>query len=274
MEFRSSSGSFDCYKIIGVKQDSNFAEIKKAYYKRVKECHPDLFGGSPGKEEEFKMLVAAFDVLSDPEKRRRLDERLGITSSQTQPGAGVFSDEDIPVMDTEYDDAIEEFIVGNDPPKNTTLATLFLDLQKTEVFIEFREGRYNLAQGKPKAALIQFNHAIAHSPNNILYRYYAARAYLACGDYSNARKQLHAAINIGERRDPPQRLLRIRRELEKINKKHFSLSEKILSFFRAKLAPEPFYRVSEEMIDETNRAIAKISSERKKKNEERKLLNK
>ena len=55
------------YKVLGVETDCDFASIKKAYYRRVKECHPDLFGGSKSKEEEFKFLVLAFDVLSDPD---------------------------------------------------------------------------------------------------------------------------------------------------------------------------------------------------------------
>ncbi len=175
-------------------------------------------------------------------------------------------------MDSPADDAIEELIVGNRAPEWTSLATLFLDLQNTEVFMTFREAKCLLAKGRAKSALPLFVRILGHSPENIVYRYFAARAYSLSGDFDSARKQLHAAITIGERRDPPQRLSKIHKELEKLNKEHFSWTEKILSLLHADKSSEPFARSSEDMIDETNKAIARISAERKKKAERKKQL--
>ena len=70
------AGIENYYSILGVERNSNFQELKKAYYRKAKECHPDRFNNSPQKTEEFKVLVGAFDVLSDPAKRRRYDQRL------------------------------------------------------------------------------------------------------------------------------------------------------------------------------------------------------
>ena len=64
------------YQILGVSATVNFAGLKRAYYARARECHPDLFGNSPAKTREFQMLVHAFDILSDPEKRKRYDASL------------------------------------------------------------------------------------------------------------------------------------------------------------------------------------------------------
>jgi molecular chaperone DnaJ len=62
----------DFYKILGIEKNASQEEIKKKYYKKAKEFHPDL-NKSPDTEEKFKELAEAYEVLSDPEKRRQYD---------------------------------------------------------------------------------------------------------------------------------------------------------------------------------------------------------
>jgi molecular chaperone DnaJ len=66
----------DYYKVLGVPQAATDTEIRRAYRKLAKQNHPDA---NPGKEERFKEISAAYDVLSDPAKRKEYDEirRLG-----------------------------------------------------------------------------------------------------------------------------------------------------------------------------------------------------
>lgn len=62
----------DYYALLGVTRDAGPDEIKKAYRKLARELHPDV-NPDPQAQEKFKIVTAAYEVLSDPEKRQMYD---------------------------------------------------------------------------------------------------------------------------------------------------------------------------------------------------------
>ena len=63
----------DPYQTLGVKKDASQETIQKAYRRLAKKLHPDLNPGNKQAEEQFKAVSAAYDLLSDPQKRARYD---------------------------------------------------------------------------------------------------------------------------------------------------------------------------------------------------------
>jgi molecular chaperone DnaJ len=64
----------DYYDILGVNKKASLAEIKKAYRKLARKHHPDLNPGDATAEKKFKEINEAYEILKDPDKRKKYDE--------------------------------------------------------------------------------------------------------------------------------------------------------------------------------------------------------
>ena len=247
------------YQILNVDARAGFAELNRAYYRQAKRCHPDLFGNSPEKTREFQLLALAFDVLTDAGKRREYDR-------------SILSDNELfrrdperppePMMDSEADDILEELIVGNHAPPETSLATLLADLEKTEIFMTYREGRDHLRSARYDKAEACFTEVVLAAPQNIVFRICLARALTAQGKYGAAVKHYRAALSTGRRRKPRQQLWRVRRELEEAQIRRLPLFGRFRQWFRPK--PADFGEdEADRMIGELNRSLTRAARHQK-----------
>jgi molecular chaperone DnaJ len=86
----------DLYGTLGVAKNASADEVKKAYRTLARANHPDRNPGDSAAEERFKEVQAAYDVLSDPEKRKQYD---AFGSANGRPGPGGFNAGDFDLGD-------------------------------------------------------------------------------------------------------------------------------------------------------------------------------
>lgn len=80
------------YEVLGVDRNAGTEEIKKAFRRVARETHPDANPGDPEAEARFREAAEAYEVLSDPERRRRYDRGDSIDLSGLFSGFGGFDD--------------------------------------------------------------------------------------------------------------------------------------------------------------------------------------
>jgi DnaJ-class molecular chaperone len=82
----------DPYSVLGVARNASQGDIQKAYRKLAKKLHPDLNPGNKQAEEQLKAASAAYDLLSDPERRERFDHGEIDASGQERPRQRYYRD--------------------------------------------------------------------------------------------------------------------------------------------------------------------------------------
>lgn len=74
------------YLILGVSQNAEEKEIRKAFRALAKKYHPDVNPGNQEAEEKFREINEAYEILSDEQKRKKLDDELSKASYTSQKG--------------------------------------------------------------------------------------------------------------------------------------------------------------------------------------------
>lgn len=77
----------DYYDVLGIQKTADEKEIKKAYRKLAKKYHPDTNPGDKKAEQQFKDVTEAYNILSDPEKKKLYD-KFGMAAFDESMGAG------------------------------------------------------------------------------------------------------------------------------------------------------------------------------------------
>ena len=70
----AGSGYTDYFQVLGVDRSADANAIKKAFRSLARQYHPDVNPGDAKAEERFKEISEAYEVLSDPDKRRRYEQ--------------------------------------------------------------------------------------------------------------------------------------------------------------------------------------------------------
>lgn len=70
----AATGFKDYYGVLGVSKSASADDIKRAYRKLARKYHPDVNPGDKAAEAKFKEVSEAYEVLSDPEKRKKYDQ--------------------------------------------------------------------------------------------------------------------------------------------------------------------------------------------------------
>ena len=87
-EVTSMGAKRDYYEVLGISRSADKDAIKKAYRKMAKKYHPDSNEGNPDAEEKFKEVTEAYNVLSDPEKKKLYDQFGHAAFEEGAGGAG------------------------------------------------------------------------------------------------------------------------------------------------------------------------------------------
>ena len=74
----------DLYIVLGIERDAGAGDIKRAYKRLARRLHPDINPGDREAEARFREILAAYETLMDPDRRRRYDA--GALSASTEAG--------------------------------------------------------------------------------------------------------------------------------------------------------------------------------------------
>lgn len=232
------------FQLLQVSADVTPAELKAAFRRQARECHPDLHPDNPNAEAEFQRLSEAYDIISEalyPSSQD--DEFISIDGSEelttaqalyaraTQKAAerdyaGAIKDYTSAIeYDPEYLDAYlrrcqVRFVQGDD---EGVLAecTEILNLDDTIAQAYYYQGRARLQLGSAPAAIASYSQAIALDENYAQAWLHRGRARLELKENQLAREDLTHAAELFEAQGEPDEVHRVQVILQEIGRSPF-----------------------------------------------------
>jgi len=126
----------DYYKILSVAKNANEDELKKAYRKLAKQWHPDKNPNNKKAEDKFKEISEAYEVLSDSVKRKKFDDFINVSSTNTNYSYRKAKDYTENENDTDFSDFFKQFF----KKKNNKKYSYFKgDDLRGKITIDFKE---------------------------------------------------------------------------------------------------------------------------------------
>ena len=182
----------DYYKILGVSENATQQEIKQAFRRLARDCHPDLHPNDATAAKRFRVLREAYEVLSDVTQRKKYDRQRPKSSSQKKGGSA----------QVYYVRGVEKMLLQNYRAAVTDLSeAIRLNDRFVEAYLKRCEAY--LALGEERAVLEDCQQILRYQPENAIAHYYRGRARQRLGYADSAIKAYSKAIYLQQDFPPP-----------------------------------------------------------------------
>jgi len=176
----------DYYRILNLSENATLEDIKSAFRRLARDCHPDLHPNDRNAAERFRLLREAYEVLSDSARRSRYDRRRGTNGSgnQQQTSPQVY-----------YVRGVEKILVRD---YRAAIVALSEAIRLNGRFVEAYQKRCEayIAIGQERAALEDCQQILRYQPDNAIAYYYRGRARQRLGYADSAIKAYTHAIQL------------------------------------------------------------------------------
>ncbi len=176
----------DYYKVLQLSESATLEDIKSAFRRLARDCHPDLHPNDAGAAERFRVLREAYEVLSDSARRNRYDRQRNINLSRNQ-------DQMSPQV--YYVRGVEKILVKD---YRAAIIALSEAIRLNGRFIEayLKRCEAYIALGEERAALEDCQRILRYRPDCAIAYYYQGRARQRLGYADSAIKAYSKAIRL------------------------------------------------------------------------------
>lgn len=182
----------DYYQILRVSENATQQDIKQAFRRLARDCHPDLHPNDANAAKRFRALREAYEVLSDATRRKKYDRKRQKSSSEKKGGSA----------QVYYVRGVEKMLLQNYRAAVTDLsAAIRLNKRFVEAYLKRCEAY--LALGEERAVLEDCQQILRYQPENAIAHYYRGRARQRLGYADSAIKAYNKAIYLQQDFPPP-----------------------------------------------------------------------